>query len=179
MMRMHGSEHRDVAVVGIGCRFPPAVNCATAFSRMLCVEHDVVGDIPADCIDTAAYFDPRSATPGKMMGTPWGVHCSESTNSTPDFYISPPEAASMDPQQRIPLETAWKVLEDAGVNVASRSGVRTGVFREQWTRDFEARLFTDPRVVDFLRRPGDPRLAAYVVPEKGATLNREDCAEPA
>src|SRR2546422_8309507 len=38
------------------------------------------------------------------------------------------EAAFMDPQQRVALETAWEALEDAGVVLDLVNGSNTGVF---------------------------------------------------
>ena len=43
------------------------------------------------------------------------------------FNLSPDEAANMDPQQRLALETAWHALEDAGVDAASLAGTDMGV----------------------------------------------------
>ena len=61
------------------------------------------------------------------------------------FSISPREAQTVDPQQRVLLETAWEAFEDAGQNVLNLEGSRTAVFVGQWVSDFEARLFADPR----------------------------------
>lgn len=44
------------------------------------------------------------------------------------FGLSPGEASLMDPAQRIFLETAWGVIEDAGYGGKSLSGTRTGVY---------------------------------------------------
>ncbi len=159
MTQMDGSNRRDVAIVGIGCRFP-AVDSAAAFWRMLCEEREIVGDIPADRIDMAAYFDPRPATPGKMAARRGGFLSGIEQFDAGFFDISPREAAFLDPQQRLLLETAWEALEDAGVDVASLSEVTTGVFIGQWTSDFEARVFTDPRAVDFYAVQGSGRYAS-------------------
>lgn len=44
------------------------------------------------------------------------------------FNISPKEASLMDPNQRIFLQTAWKVLEDAGYMGEKIKGSKTGVY---------------------------------------------------
>ncbi|MCK4258242.1 MAG: SDR family NAD(P)-dependent oxidoreductase [Halanaerobiales bacterium] len=44
------------------------------------------------------------------------------------FKISPKEASSMDPNQRLFLQTAFKAIEDAGYGGKKLSGTKTGVF---------------------------------------------------
>ena len=46
----------------------------------------------------------------------------------------------MDPQQRLVLETAWRALEDAGLDAAGLAGSSTGVFVGATARDYAARL---------------------------------------
>ena len=56
-----------VAIVGIGCRFPGGVSDAESFWRFLSEGRDAITEIPRDRIDVRHYFDPRPATPGRMM----------------------------------------------------------------------------------------------------------------
>ncbi|GAX60241.1 mixed type I polyketide synthase - peptide synthetase, partial [Candidatus Scalindua japonica] len=44
------------------------------------------------------------------------------------FSISPKEAALMDPQQRLFLETVWQTIEDAGYKATDLSGTKTGLY---------------------------------------------------
>ena len=46
------------------------------------------------------------------------------------FRISPVEARTIDPQQRMLLETTWAALEDAGVDPEWLRGSRMGVYAE-------------------------------------------------
>ena len=44
------------------------------------------------------------------------------------FGISPVEAAALDPQQRLVLQSAWRAIEDAAIDPRSLAGTDTGVF---------------------------------------------------
>ena len=149
-----------VAIVGIGCRFPGGVADATSFWRLLSEGRDAITEIPSDRIDVARYFDPRAATPGRMM-TRWGGFLERIDEFDAGFFgMSPREAERLDPQQRLLLETAWEAFEDAGLDVNRLDGTPTGVFVGQWLSDFEARLFVDPEAVDFYMTTGSGRYAA-------------------
>ncbi|VWC73723.1 beta-ketoacyl synthase N-terminal-like domain-containing protein [Burkholderia contaminans] len=100
----------DIAIVGMGCRFPGAGN-PDAFWQLLLEGRDAVGaatqraaDLPpAGLLDQVDQFDAAF------------------------FGISAREAESMDPQQRLLLEVAWETLEHAGIAPRSLAGGRTAV----------------------------------------------------
>ena len=149
-----------VAIVGIGCRFPGGVDDADSFWRLLIEGRDAITEIPQSRIDLGRYFDPRPATPGRMM-TRWGGFLDGIDNFDAGFFrISPREAERMDPQQRLLLETAWEAFEDAGQDLTLLRGARAGVYVGQWLSDFEARLFGDPEAVDFQMTTGSGRYAS-------------------
>lgn len=151
--------HRDpIALVGIGCRFPQAVGPA-AFWRLLTSGTDAVGEIPADRFDVDALYDPVPATPGRIM-TRWGGFVDADKFDAEFFGMSPREAERLDPQQRLLLETAWEALEDAGLPVDRLAGTQTGVYVGMWINEYEARLFRDPRQLDFYMTTGSGRYSA-------------------
>lgn len=172
---MSDASRDPVAIVGIGCRFPGAVVDPASFWALLSEGQDAIGEIPQDRIDLSHYFDPRPATPGRIM-TRWGGFLKGIEDFDAGFFgISPREAERMDPQQRLLLETAWEALEDAGVDTEALNGSATGVFVGQWLSDFEGRLFTDPEAVDFFMTTGSGRYAAsgrlsYLLGLRGPSL---------
>ena len=168
-------DQRDVALVGIGCRFPGGVVDVSSFWAFLCAGRNAIGDIPADRMDIAAFFDPATGAPGKMMVNRGGYLERIDEFDAAFFGISPREADVLDPQQRLLLETAWEALEDAGQDVAKLAGTRTGVFVGQWTSDFEARLFAHPEAMDFYGVQGSGRYAgsgriSYALGLRGPSL---------
>lgn len=144
--RLDAAEMRarePVAVIGIGCRLPGgqdgAVDGAAAFWAMLDAGIDAVSEVPPERWDAAAWYDSDPDAPGKA-NTRWGGFLSDVDLFDPEFFgISPREAVSMDPQQRLILETAWRALEHAGVPPLSLTGSSAGVFLGICTSDY-ARL---------------------------------------
>ena len=66
--------------------------------------------------------------PGKTYCR-WGGILDERTCFDPLFFsISPREAESMSPHQRLILQEGWKSLEDAGYNPKSLADTLVGVF---------------------------------------------------
>ncbi|RWA07679.1 hypothetical protein EKO27_g7407, partial [Xylaria grammica] len=62
----------------------------------------------------------------------------------PFFSISSKEAASMDPQQRMLLETAYHAMENAGIPVEKIAGSQTGVFAGCMESDYHRQIARDP-----------------------------------
>ena len=149
-----------VAIVGIGCRFPGGITDAKGYWQSLCDGLDAITEIPPGRMDVGYFFDPRPATPGRIMSR-WGGFVEGIEEFDAAFFgISPREAERLDPQQRLLLEIAWEAFEDAGQDVRRLDGSRTGVFVGQWLQDFEGRLFADPELVDFYMTTGSGRYAA-------------------
>ncbi|MEZ0115425.1 polyketide synthase PksN [Catenulispora sp. EB89] len=102
-----------IAIIGISGRYPQAADL-DEFWRNLVAGRDCVTEVPADRWDATALYDEAPAAPGHSHGR-WGgfmsdVDCFDSLF----FQIAPKQARSMDPQERLFLETAWSALEDAG-----------------------------------------------------------------
>ena len=172
---IHRDVRRDVALVGIGCRFPGGVVDVATFWEFLCAGRNAVGEIPADRMDIAAFFDPDNVAPGKMMVNCGGYLERIDEFDASFFGISPREADVLDPQQRLLLETTWEALEDAGQDAAKLADTRTGVFIGQWTSDFEGRLYAHPDAMDFYAVQGSGRYASsgrisYVFGLRGSSL---------
>ncbi|AVG17425.1 hypothetical protein CFN79_16995 [Chromobacterium vaccinii] len=116
-----------IAVVGMAGRFAGADDL-DAFWRNLAEGRDCVEEVPARRWDVSRHYQPGEAAPGKTyskwMGALGGHDCFD-----PAFFnLSPREARSMDPQQRVFLETCWHGIEHAGYDPRKLSGSRCGVF---------------------------------------------------
>ena len=150
-------EKEPIAIIGIGCRFPGGVSSPDQFWSLLSNGIRAISEIPSDRIDLDTYYDPRPATPGKMM-TRWGGFLNDIDQFDAYFFgISPREAERLDPQQRLLLEVGWEALEDSGTGLNEVKDSLTGVFIGLWLNDFESRLFANPGLTDFYMTTGSGR----------------------
>src|SRR6266545_1592443 len=118
---------KDIAVIGIAGRYPQAENLQE-FWRNLQNGRDCITEIPPERWEHALYYDPDPNKPGKTY-CKWGGFIADVDKFDPLFFnISPKEAALIDPQERIFLETAWQAIEDAGYAKESVAGSRVGVY---------------------------------------------------
>lgn len=93
----------DVAIIGMSCRFPGADDYDEYWQNLI-NQVGVIGSFPAE----------RSADMGESvkLKAGWLQHIGDFDAAF--FKISPKEAITMHPEQRIFLELAWACLEDAG-----------------------------------------------------------------
>ncbi|NKI45064.1 type I polyketide synthase [Streptomyces physcomitrii] len=107
-----------VAIVGMACRYPGEVAAPEDLWRLVLDGVDAMTPFPAD-----RGWDLADAAVGQ------GGFVSTAADFDAGFFgVSPREALSMDPQQRLVLETSWEALERGGIDPASVQGSRTGVF---------------------------------------------------
>ena len=117
-----------IAVVGIGCRFPGGADSPEAFWDLLVSGRNAVTEIPADRWDADAYYDPDPDAPARTYARHGAFIDDVRGFDAALFGITPREAASIDPQHRLLLETAWHALEHASIPPDSLRGTATGVF---------------------------------------------------
>jgi acyl transferase domain-containing protein/SAM-dependent methyltransferase/acyl carrier protein len=118
-----------IAILGIGCRYPGAVEGPKAFWDLLCRGGDAIGQVPASrwAQDVLA----------ERIASPFGGFIESQDTFDADFFgISPREAATMDPQQRLVLELAWEALEHAAQPPDGLMGSLTGVYIGIGTSDY-------------------------------------------
>lgn len=121
-----------VAVVGIGCRFPPDCHDAESFWDYLERGGDAIVACPPGRWDHAP-----ARRGGFLQGSfPGGF-------DAPFFEISPREARDMDPQQRLLLECCWKALEDAAWPAAKLRGRAIGTYIGITTGDYQGATLWD------------------------------------
>lgn len=120
-------KSEPIAVIGMACRFPGADN-PEEYWRLLCEGRDATRELPADRWDMDAFYDPDPKTPGKIAARRGGYLEDVAGFDAGLFNISPREALSMDPQQRLMLETTWQALERAGLAPEGLAGAAVGVF---------------------------------------------------
>lgn len=125
--REHSSE--AVAIVGMGCRMPGGVSSPEDLWAMLEAGKDAVSLIPEDRWDRDATYDADPLAPGKA-NTRHGAFLEENVRAFDAgfFGLSPREARSMDPLQRLLLEVTQEAFERAGISTDSVRGSNTGVF---------------------------------------------------
>ncbi len=127
----------DIAVIGVGCRFPDATS-ARALWR----------NLDAGLVSTRALSDEQlrgAGVPDDVFRAPdfvrVGTILPHAEEFAADFFgYSPSEAALIDPQQRIFLETCWEALETAGHPPQERGPV-VGVFGGGSASTYTAALF--------------------------------------
>lgn len=101
----------EIAIVGISIHFPLAKNLREFWSNLL-LGRDCISEIPPDRWD---YRDYPILIGEEKKYFKYGGFISDIDKFDPLFFnISPREAMLMDPQERLFLQTAWSVIEDAG-----------------------------------------------------------------
>ncbi|MFJ7219336.1 beta-ketoacyl synthase N-terminal-like domain-containing protein [Amycolatopsis sp. NPDC098790] len=137
------TEEEPIAIIGLGCRLPGGIDSPSAFWRFLESGGDGIGDVPEGRWET---FAPA----GDLAGVPpRGGFLDDVAGFDAEFFgITPREALSMDPQQRILLEVAWAALEHAGIPPSGLRGSRTGVFVGLSATEYGSLTMTDVTGVD-------------------------------
>lgn len=121
------SEHEPIAIIGMACRFPGARDYRE-FWQNLVHGVDCISEIPESRWDWRAIYGDPKEEPGKTK-VKWGGFIDDVDAFDPLFFnISPKEAAYIDPQHRLFLETVWHAMEDGGYSSQQIAGQKIGVY---------------------------------------------------
>ena len=119
-----------IAIIGVAGTYPGS-DSLEEFWEHLRSGRECVSEVPADRWSLADHFDPNpetAAKSGKSYGK-WAGFISGMNEFDPLFFrISPLEAETMNPKERLALQTVWHALEDAGRPPESLAQDRVGVF---------------------------------------------------
>jgi polyketide synthase PksN len=122
----------------------PQADTLQEFWENLCSGRDCVGEIPWERWRVGRDFyepDRQQALANKRSYSKWGAFLERFADFDPLFFnMSPREAMTTDPQERLFLQTCWESLEDAGytrARLSERHGNRVGVFAGVTKTGFE------------------------------------------
>ncbi|KAK4225303.1 putative polyketide synthase [Podospora fimiseda] len=126
---MADQQPMPIAIVGMSCRLPGDVSTPGEFYRMLCRKRSGWSKVPKDRFSHEAYHHPNPDKKGTFNSQ--GGYFIKDDISMFDagfFDITKKEAESMDPAQRLLLETAYEAFENGGFPKEVISGKKVGVF---------------------------------------------------
>jgi FkbM family methyltransferase len=131
--------HEPIAIVGFDCRFPGGED-PESFWSMLAAARCAVRPVPADRWNAELLFNGDHTVPG-TVATRHGCFLDDVRGfDAALFRIAGREAAVMDPQQRMLLETAWRALEHGAIAPDRLRESRTGIFVGLNSTDYAARI---------------------------------------
>lgn len=131
-----------VAVIGMACRLPGGIESPEQLWETLLRGEDLVTEVPPDRWDKDEYYDPEPGVPGRTASK-WGAFLDDVAGFDSEFFgINEREAAALDPQHRLLLETSWEAMEHAGFTPEVMKDSLTGVFTGLTHYDYQLLAMT-------------------------------------
>ncbi|PHH65203.1 hypothetical protein CDD81_3062 [Ophiocordyceps australis] len=135
----------DIAVVGIGLRFPGEATSPSELWKVLAQGQSQWSEFPADRLNIDGYFHPGGDRQGSISFR--GAHFLKgdvAAFDSPFFSIAAEDAKAIDPQQRMLLEVSYEALENAGIRKEDVDGSDTSVYVGSFVKDYEQICLRDP-----------------------------------
>ena len=154
-----------VAIIGMACRFPGAPDLGAYWELLIEGKNTVSKSSPGSGV--LRVDDVSEERDGLSAHSLFGGFIDEIDLFDPAFFrMSPLEAEAVDPQQRLVLETAWRALEDAGLDPDRLKGTRTGVYTGVGNLEYRQLVYS---ALEQSLETADPAVALYA--GLGTSLN--------
>ncbi|QEM44148.1 type I polyketide synthase [Mycolicibacterium grossiae] len=135
----------NIAIVGVGTRFPGDMNTPDEMWQALLEGRDAITDLPEGRW-SEFLAEPRVAE-RVAKARVRGGYLSDIKGFDAEFFaLSKMEADNIDPQQRMALELTWEALEHARIPASSLRGANVGVFIGSSVNDYMFMSVADPAV---------------------------------
>ncbi|KAF5012109.1 hypothetical protein FDECE_1826 [Fusarium decemcellulare] len=134
-----------IAIVGMACRLPgEATNPDKLWE--LCAERKAAwSEVPKERMNIDSFWHPDGERGGNTNAK--GGHFLKQDVAAFDasfFSIPPTEAKSIDPQQRILMETVYEAMESGGMSMDDMAGSDTSCYVGSFSRDYYEIIDRDP-----------------------------------
>ena len=125
---MSRSTDNGIAIIGMSCRVAGAESPPELWDNLVSAK-DVQSEITR--FNVQGYYHPDGGPRKGLTNVRRAYMLDDDAIDKFDnafFYITPPEAEAMDPQQRMLLEIAYEAVENAGITLDAFRGSDTAVF---------------------------------------------------
>ncbi|MEU6391715.1 type I polyketide synthase [Streptomyces sp. NPDC046939] len=128
-----------VVIVSMACRLPDGIDTPEAFWDLLVDGREASCPFPRrwDGWDLSTLEETERDATGRRFERKGGFVRDVEDFDAAFFGLSPREALSLDPQQRLVLEVVWEAFERANLPAASLEGSNTGVYLGAMSSDYD------------------------------------------
>ncbi|KAM3068356.1 hypothetical protein ACMFMG_009493 [Clarireedia jacksonii] len=141
---MVSQQPEPIAVVGSACRFAGGVNSPSTLWQLLRDPRDVLKEIPKERFNLNGYYHPDGAHHGTTnVRHSYMLDDDLRLFDAKFFNLSNNEADSIDPQQRLLMETVYEAMESGGLTIESLKGSDTAVYVGVMAVDYQDILMRD------------------------------------
>jgi hybrid polyketide synthase/nonribosomal peptide synthetase ACE1 len=148
--------HEPIAVVGSACRFPGGASSPSKLWELLEKPRDVLR--PIDRFKAESHYHPDGHHHGTSNVLAAYLLDDDTRTFDPQFFnIQANEAESIDPQQRVLLETVYEGIESAGMTIEGLQNTATAVYVGCMCDDYNAIAYNDGEAVPKYAATGTAR----------------------